>query len=220
MKLEWAVGNAPWEVEPAVEGRPEWMPAPRAVDPVCEREVNEPGEGADGPAGTTETPLAQNISSAGADTETAGPGGAAPGPEMAPAALADAMERHPAGSSRAPTAPDGTILPPRGWPELVATGVALGHGRFCGVDRCGKPAIAATMTLYRCAEHPPRPGEWGAGLNWTPKTLPCASNRCYCGACPTHRLVPASTIVELVPRDAQGGAQKARQAARAGRSGR
>lgn len=146
---------------------------------------------------------------------------------MAPADLADAMERHPAGSARAPIAPDGAVLPPRGWPELVATGLALGPGRLCGVDRCGKPAIAATMTLYRCAEHPPRPGEWGAGLNWTPKTLPCAANRCYCGACPTHRLVPASTILELVPRNAQGdrssahgGAQKVREAARAGRSGR
>ena len=196
--------------------------------------VAETPEWLSGTAGTTETPLPKNISSADADMDTPGPRGAAPEPlkgrgahHLTDADLAEAMRRHPSGSARGTFGPDGVALPPRGWPELVASGHLLGHGRACGVDRCGKPAIATTMTVYRCAEHPPKPGEWGAGLDWKPRTLACAPNRCYCGRCASHRLVPVSSIVELVPRDdqetrgdARKGAAKARQAARAGRGSR
>jgi hypothetical protein len=225
MKLEWAVRSAPGEVPPDAAGRPEWLPAPRGTVTECEREVNEAPIPDTGVADTTETAPAAQISSPSASTE------AAPAAPTTLAgridareddlALADAIARHPATRSKALLDLPAT---PRGWVELVASGRTLGHGRTCGITGCSGAAVAACMTLYRCAEHPPLRGEWGHALDWTPKTRTCAPNRCYCGACPSHSPLPVSRQLAVVtddePGDAHAGAAKARAAARAGRSSR
>ena len=88
---------------------------------------------------------------------------------------------------------------PSGWDLLVASGRILGHGRGCSVPGCTADAVAATVTEYRCAAHPPRQGEWGHRLDWSPKDLACAPSRCYCGSCPSHRLAPVPSVP--TPRD-------------------
>ena len=104
-------------------------------------------------------------------------------------------------------AADGAVWAPLGWAELVASGRILGHGRGCtAVDGCTADAVAATMTKYRCAGHPPQPGEWGANFDWAPTDLRCAPGRCYCGACPSHRL--AATPSVPVPREQKKGGRR------------
>lgn len=87
--------------------------------------------------------------------------------------------------------PDGQIpsetasILPRGWAERVALGPIPRFDAKC--RRCGAAAVAHTRVNdseeWRCADHPPQPGEWGASLNWTPRgpVCLCAPNRCYCG---------------------------------------
>ena len=119
-------------------------------------------------------------------------------------ALAASMAAHPS-RRRKPSPLDGPVLP-RGWAELVASGRTLGHGRSCSISRCSGAAVAATMTVYRCADHPPVRGEWGHGLDYTPRDRTCAPNRCYCGACPSHRLT--MTPSPPAPRDEKQGRRR------------
>lgn len=71
---------------------------------------------------------------------------------------------------------------PRGWLDLAATGPVT-PAQPCGL--CGAPAIVRSLTrhgtdLWRCAAHPPVPGDWGYGLRWGPRRclLPL---ECRCG---------------------------------------
>lgn len=94
---------------------------------------------------------------------------------------------------------------PRGWPELAALG-PITPTQPCaaaGADGhpCERPAIIVMQAstgprVARCADHPPRGSEWGAGLNWTPR--PCSAPRwCLCGRCPEKALGrPSSTVVD------------------------
>jgi len=84
---------------------------------------------------------------------------------------------------------------PTGWAELAALGPVEFAGARC--SECGAPAVVAVPTAdagdqWRCAHHPPQPGEWGAHLDWTPRmTKPCPSGVCYCGRCKHRRSRPA-----------------------------
>lgn len=88
------------------------------------------------------------------------------------------------------------VIYPRGWAERVALGPVGRRDALCAL--CNGPAVAFTRTVereeWRCANHPPQPGQWGARLNWTPRTTTCqcASERCYCGRHPNFRLNRAS----------------------------
>jgi len=173
-------------------------------------------------ARTTENDPAKNISSASPNGETRGAGGPGAGSGGSPETggipalvsregeltaygerleLEASIAAHPAGKRRAFAAP----LLPHGWQELVDSGRTLGHGRTCSVSKCHAPAIAAAMTTFRCKDHPPMAGEWGANLDWSPRAVgSCAPNRCYCGSCPPYRLA----MVPSVPRpraEKQGG---------------
>ncbi len=83
----------------------------------------------------------------------------------------------------------GAVIPddaPRGWAELAACG-PVPSGARC--HACRRPAITATLNLWRCPEHPPRKGEWGWALNHTPlEQATCAPGRCYCARCTTFDL--------------------------------
>lgn len=85
----------------------------------------------------------------------------------------------------AETAPAADLVKPRGWDELVELGPIRRSDARC---RCGGQAVTFTRSSegreeWRCAAHPPQPGEWGATLNWTPRgpECLCARGRCYCG---------------------------------------
>lgn len=81
---------------------------------------------------------------------------------------------------------------PRGWDACVALGPILRKDARCHV--CGGPAVAATHREWRCAGHPPQPGQWGAGLDFTPNDLthhPNTSHRCYAPRCPSFTLTTA-----------------------------
>lgn len=72
---------------------------------------------------------------------------------------------------------------PRGWAEAAALGPLPG---FHTCFTCPRPAIVATAHVYRCEEHPPQAGEWGARLNFTPNPAgTCPPARCYCARCDT-----------------------------------
>lgn len=98
------------------------------------------------------------------------------------AAWAAANPSHP----RAARACD--VVLPRGWAERVAAWPPL-ERPDARCARCKEPAITATPGTWRCAKHPPQPGEWGALLDWTPKAPPtgCGQGRCYCTRCPTFQ---------------------------------
>lgn len=74
---------------------------------------------------------------------------------------------------------------PRGWNALAELDPLVDRlDARCEI--CDSPALVKVLESWRCAQHPPVPGEWGAGLNWAPR-LPssyCAPRRCYCGRCP------------------------------------
>lgn len=168
-------------------------------------------------ARTTENDPSKNISSATPNRETRGAGGPGAGLDGSPetggipalaaregelTALGERLEleasiaAHPARGRRDFAAP----LLPHGWQALIDSGRTLGHGRTCSVSKCDAPAIAAAMTTYRCAGHPPMPGEWGSNLDWSPRAVgSCAPNRCYCGSCPPYRL--AAVPSAPTPRD-------------------
>jgi hypothetical protein len=84
------------------------------------------------------------------------------------------------------------VIYPRGWAELVALGPIPRHDAKCAT--CRGPAVGYARVNdreeWRCANHPPQPGEWGAALNWTPRgpVCGCAPNRCYCGRGPHFKL--------------------------------
>jgi hypothetical protein len=97
------------------------------------------------------------------------------------------------------------VTTPRGWAELAALG-PLVPATPCGVPAvpdtfCGRPAIVwttmrAVPPIARCADHPPRPGEWGHGLDWTPRIC-VAPLVCWCGRHPPRHLTPAGgTVVD------------------------
>lgn len=171
-------------------------------------------------ARTTENDPSQKNSSASPKEQTCGAGGpgaalgGSPEPGGIPVlvsdggeltAYGDALERsvaaHPAGRAR-----EGMLLP-KGWAVLAEANAPLGHGRVCGIKGCGTPAIAALLTTYRCAVHPPQPGEWGHRLDWTPRTTgTCSPTRCYCGACPAYRLAPVPSVP--TPRDEKRGGRR------------
>ena len=91
----------------------------------------------------------------------------------------------PPGSSEA--APDLNTVIPKGWEALVKAWPPLQRpDAQCVV--CKGPAVTATAGTWRCGAHPPRPGEWGAALNWTPRVPPtgCGHGRCYCTRCPHY----------------------------------
>lgn len=77
---------------------------------------------------------------------------------------------------------------PRGWAALVALGPITGRtDALCRI--CGESAVTALLKEWRCANHPPQPGEWGAHLDWAPRTGgSCAPRRCYCARCPGFAL--------------------------------
>lgn len=92
-----------------------------------------------------------------------------------------------------PTTPtlggSGPVLP-KGWAALVALG-PVDPPQPCTVPGpdgpCGAPAVTRTMgatgsDVWRCAVHPPAPGEWGHGLDHTPSVCRRPA-RCYCGRC-------------------------------------
>lgn len=90
---------------------------------------------------------------------------------------------------------------PRGWAEAVAAGPIPRPDAVC---LCGKPAVNASSRHWLCASHPPRPGDWGYGLNWAPRPLhpashPLKPHRCYEPRCPQFRL--ASESSRPVPTD-------------------
>lgn len=74
---------------------------------------------------------------------------------------------------------------PRGWDELAQLG-PLTDRLDARCEICQEPALVKAPEQWRCAQHPPQPGEWGHGLNWAPRTNggTCAPNRCYCSRCP------------------------------------
>lgn len=83
------------------------------------------------------------------------------------------------------------VVFPRGWDALAALGPVDRLDARCA--RCRRPAITAVrcdgIGEWRCAGHPPQPGEWGAALDWTPRAGGgCAPNRCYCSRCPGFKL--------------------------------
>lgn len=100
-------------------------------------------------------------------------------------------------------APNGWGAPPRGWPALVQLG-PVPSGARCSVTDCIQPAVAPVVDEWRCADHPPRVGEWGHGLNWTPNGVgKCAPKRCYCGRCPSFTLSRATVLADSAARDEQ-----------------
>lgn len=89
-------------------------------------------------------------------------------------------------------APAVEVIYPRGWDALVALGPIGRRDARC--SECRGPAVGFTRRNdreeWRCANHPPQPGEWGARLDWTPRgtTCQCAVMRCYCGRGPEFKL--------------------------------
>lgn len=92
-------------------------------------------------------------------------------------------------------APDGLpdpVLPaahPTGW-ERTLTLPPLEPARAC--SRCPRLAVIVTLDTARCPEHPPTVKDWGHRLNYTAASgRSCPPERyCYCGTCPTVRVVP------------------------------
>lgn len=75
---------------------------------------------------------------------------------------------------------------PRGWDVVVAAGPIAREDAVCA---CGARAVAATPRHWICANHPPQPGDWGYGLDWSPRPLhpashPLKPHRCYEARCP------------------------------------
>jgi hypothetical protein len=97
----------------------------------------------------------------------------------------------------AETAPTREVVKPRGWDERVALGPIRRPDASCGL--CGGRGVAATIRdgkeEWRCAAHPPQPGEWGDQLDWSLRQTDdehavfCADGaRCYRDRCPNFRL--------------------------------
>lgn len=118
----------------------------------------------------------------------------------------------PAGRLRDVTSPVGRdqLAVPRGWTDMVALGPIGRPDALCFI--CDAPAVARALAKWRCADHPPQPGEWGAGLNWAPAPQRyCAPRRCYCGRCLTSLEDPATTDLpgdELAARRRRRGASR------------
>lgn len=68
---------------------------------------------------------------------------------------------------------------PDGWADRTRDLPPLGAFHCL---RCPRPAVFRTMDDYRCPEHPPIPGEWGARLSYArnPDAI-CLPNHCWCG---------------------------------------
>lgn len=105
----------------------------------------------------------------------------------------------PVGDEPADPAPS-TVTPlpvpafaPRGWEACAALGPILRKDARCRL--CGAPAVSATSREWRCAQHPPQPGQWGAALDFTPRDLskghPDTPHRCYQPRCPSFTLSTA-----------------------------
>jgi len=205
-----------------------WAVVVGLLETAAERPDMAPRFGVDGTpdwARTTENDPAKNISSATPNGETRGAGGEGAGLDGSPEAggipalaaregeltaygerlgLEASIAAHPAGRKRGLF--DAPLLP-RGWQDLIDSGRTLGHGRTCSVSKCNAPAIAAAMTTYRCAGHPPMPGEWGSNLDWSPREAgTCAANRCHCGSCPPFRLAAVPSVPR--PRDDKKGGRR------------
>lgn len=126
--------------------------------------------------------------------------------------------------------PSPQVAFPRGWEALAALGPVGRLDAKC--SRCRKPAITAVRydgaAEWRCAGHPPQPGEWGAALDWTPRASGgCAPSRCYCSRCPEFKLSTIFRVSDsalLDERAAANGKNRApvhvRQAARAAEEAR
>jgi hypothetical protein len=105
-----------------------------------------------------------------------------------------------AGPSVLPAAPNSGRAP-TGWAEMVALG-PVDPRRPCTVpgpdgSPCAAPAVTRMMTasgrdVWRCAGHPPQPGEWGHRLDHTP-TRCARPARCYCGRCDLDQVAPGVT---------------------------
>lgn len=66
--------------------------------------------------------------------------------------------------------PGPAVVVPRGWSALVTAGALPPHLQ-ARCARCGLQAVALLADGPRCGHHPPQPGEWGSGLDWTPPPL-------------------------------------------------
>lgn len=86
---------------------------------------------------------------------------------------------------------DAAAHTPKGWDVLVATVDPLPNAPC---STCRAPSVVQTVSARHCAAHPPQPGEWGAHLDFTPRTVPCLTSRCYCGRCPHYTLAPPTTV--------------------------
>jgi hypothetical protein len=101
-------------------------------------------------------------------------------------------------TSDLPAAPTpGTNGWPKGWAALVASGPVTPVepcDRWVDGQPCGQPAVVRSLDAWLCAGHPPQPGEWGCGVDWSPR--PCSAPlRCYCGRCPLVGRTPSGDTV-------------------------
>lgn len=81
---------------------------------------------------------------------------------------------------------------PKGWGELAVLSALARPDARCAT--CRAPALTAIPARgarheWRCAAHPPTPGQWGHHLDWTPTpahpyTHPDRAHRCYDPRCP------------------------------------
>lgn len=88
---------------------------------------------------------------------------------------------------------------PRGWDVCVQLGPIPRKDAVCP---CGKRAVTATLTRWRCATCPPKAGEWGHLLDHTPHDVsghPDTPHRCYEPRCPAFTL--ATVAPPTVARD-------------------
>jgi hypothetical protein len=107
----------------------------------------------------------------------------------APAACGDCSTCTPPAPAPPAAAGSESAGVPRGWADLAALGPV--GGRSCW---CGEPAVRWVTTHqdgaeWRCAGHPPMPGDWGYSLNWAPRAC-VAPLRCYCGRCTPPAIAP------------------------------
>ncbi len=102
---------------------------------------------------------------------------------------------------------------PRGWAELATLPPLTRADARCYM--CGEPAIRGCLDRWRCAKHPPRAGEWGAKLNWTPNERHLSpgvcSGPCYCGRCPHHQLAPSTAARDETAENARHRAKGSRR---------
>lgn len=92
--------------------------------------------------------------------------------------------------SHVPPAPPGSW--PKGWASLADAAPITRFGAVCA--RCDQPPVTVVHCLngdqWRCINHPPLPGEWGAELDWSLGPVddlrfhPDHPHRCYSARCP------------------------------------